>query len=259
MDNLCISTTDNTLTHQAHSLADRLGIPFTQSNNRDQNAFHLVLTPERLELQTPNHPRERPIYVDFVGGVVGFRRRDGRHPPLARAVGVKGNFMPYVVDATAGLGRDGFQLASQGCKVTMIERSLATYALLENGLQRARIDQETALISSRITLIYGDSLDIIHNQNDVQNENQKPDTIYLDPMFPHRKKSALVKKEMRHLRQLAGDDLDAPALLEDALNHAGYRVVVKRPRQAPPLTGPKPAFQLTGKTTRFDVYVIGTI
>ena len=81
-----------------------------------------------------------------------------------------------------------------------------------------------------------------------------PQVICLDPMFPHRDKSALVKKEMRLLRPLAGNDDDAPALLEAALALASHRVVVKRPRHAPPLGGHAPGNVLAGQSSRFDIY-----
>ena len=73
-------------------------------------------------------------------------------------------------------------------------------------------------------------------------------------MFPHRDKSALVKKEMRLFRPLAGDDDDAPDLLEAALALATHRVVVKRPRKAPAIAGKPPAYHLEGNSSRFDIY-----
>ena len=82
-----------------------------------------------------------------------------------------------------------------------------------------------------------------------------PQVVHLDPMFPHREKSALVKKEMRLFRELAGDDDDAPRLLEAALDVATHRVVVKRPRKAPPIAGPAPQHVIEGKTSRYDLYV----
>jgi 16S rRNA (guanine1516-N2)-methyltransferase len=85
-------------------------------------------------------------------------------------------------------------------------------------------------------------------------QEQAPQVIYLDPMFPHRDKSALVKKEMRLFRPLVGDDMDAPALLEAALALASHRVVVKRPRKAPCIEGPKPSHALEGKSSRYDIY-----
>ena len=63
-----------------------------------------------------------------------------------------------------------------------------------------------------------------------------------------------MKKEMRLFRPLVGDDLDAPALLAAALALASHRVVVKRPRKAPCIDGPRPSHQLEGKSSRYDIY-----
>jgi 16S rRNA (guanine1516-N2)-methyltransferase len=86
-------------------------------------------------------------------------------------------------------------------------------------------------------------------------EADRPDVVYLDPMYPHRSKSALVKKEMRYARAIVGDDEEAPALLATALKTAKERVVVKRPRSAKPLAGPKPTVAIESKNTRYDIYV----
>lgn len=83
-----------------------------------------------------------------------------------------------------------------------------------------------------------------------------PAVVYLDPMYPHRSKSALVKKEMRILRILVGDDEDSAKLLTSALQVANKRVVVKRPAYAPPLTGLEPNLVFKTKNNRFDVYLI---
>lgn len=80
--------------------------------------------------------------------------------------------------------------------------------------------------------------------------------ICIDPMYPHRSKSALVKKEMRLIRLLVGDDSDSDQLLAAALAIAIRRVVVKRPRLAPALRGPEPNFTISGKNSRFDVYLV---
>ncbi|TXH77678.1 MAG: 16S rRNA methyltransferase, partial [Thiothrix sp.] len=83
----------------------------------------------------------------------------------------------------------------------------------------------------------------------------KPDVIYLDPMFPERQKSALVQKEMRCLHEVVGEDTDSDALLTLARRIAKHRVTVKRPRLAPELAGLKPAFVISGKAVRYDVYL----
>jgi 16S rRNA (guanine1516-N2)-methyltransferase len=158
-----------------------------------------------------------------------------------------------VLDITAGLGRDGFILANLGCRVHMVERSAIVAALLADGIERAKKDPTLAGIMARISLIVGDSLDILRTW-----QGEKPEVINIDPMYPHRGKSALVKKEMRLVRLLVGDDTDSDALLLTALAVASRRVVVKRPRLAPALTGPEPNFTISGKNSRFDVYLVDT-
>ena len=168
---------------------------------------------------------------------------------IAKAVGVAPGVRPRVLDATAGLGRDAFVLASLGCEMTLIERQPLIAALLEDGLARAALSAEVAPIVARMHLLVGNAIELMTGW-----AQEPPQVIYLDPMFPHRDKSALVKKEMRLFRPFVGDDLDAPALLEAALALASHRVVVKRPRKAPIIEGQKPGYVLEGKSSRYDIY-----
>ncbi len=197
----------------------------------------------------------KPLRVDFVAGKAAHRRRfgGGRDQLVAKACGLTKGVTPSIVDATAGLGRDAFVLASLGAQVLLIERVAAIAALLEDGLKRASKHSETADIAARMTLRHGDAAQALEAL--VASADFMPQVIHLDPMFPHREKSALVKKEMRLFRELAGDDNDAPRLLEAALDVATHRVVVKRPRKAPPIAGPAPQHTLEGKTSRYDLYV----
>ena len=168
---------------------------------------------------------------------------------IAKAVGVQAGVRPRVLDATAGLGRDAFVLAALGCDLQLIERQPVIAALLEDGLARAARSPDVAAVVARMRLRTGNAIELMHQWRD-----EPPQVIYLDPMFPHRDKSALVKKEMRLFRPLVGDDLDAPALLEAALALASHRVVVKRPRKAPAVDGAKPGYSLEGKSSRYDIY-----
>ncbi|WP_404463917.1 class I SAM-dependent methyltransferase [Vreelandella aquamarina] len=197
----------------------------------------------------------KPLSVDFVSGKAAHRRQfgGGRGQLVAKACGLTKGITPSVVDATAGLGRDAFVLASLGAQVLMIERVAAIAALLQDGLERAASSDETALIAGRMALRHGDAAKQLAAL--VADAEFAPQVIHLDPMFPHREKSALVKKEMRVFRELAGDDDDAPRLLEAALDVATHRVAVKRPRKAPPIAGPAPQHTLEGKTSRYDLYV----
>ncbi|GHD53404.1 class I SAM-dependent methyltransferase [Vreelandella hamiltonii] len=209
----------------------------------------------RLALVGDERQYGKPLSVDFVSGKAAHRRQfgGGRGQLVAKACGLSKGVTPSIVDATAGLGRDAFVLASLGAEVLMVERVQAIAALLEDGLARAARDAETAPITARMQLRHGDACEALAAL--VASAEFTPQVVHLDPMFPHREKSALVKKEMRLFRELAGEDDDAPRLLEAALAVATHRVVVKRPRKAPPIAGPAPQHTIDGKTSRYDLYV----
>ncbi|WP_430257906.1 class I SAM-dependent methyltransferase [Neorhizobium sp. IRS_2294] len=191
------------------------------------------------------------LIVDFVGGAVGhrFRSGEGRKQDLPKAVGFSSGTIPDVVDATAGLGRDAFLLASLGARVTLIERSETMHELLLEGLERARAEGgRHAETVSRMTLVHGDSCVLL--------PQMKPQVILIDPMHPPRDKTALVKKEMRLIRDIVGTDADSVQLMQVALEAAQNRVVLKWPLRAEPMAGVrKPSHQILGKSTRYDVFV----
>lgn len=190
-----------------------------------------------------------PVYVDFAGGKAAHRRQfgGGKKQPLARAVGISSKTTPKLVDATAGFGRDSFVLASLGCEVMMIERSPIMAALLQDGLDRAAKEPETIEIMGRLSVIHADATDYLSEAASVQ-------VVYLDPMYPEKKKAAAVKKEMRLLQQLAGPDLDSERLLQVAMDKAINRVVVKRPKGAKPLEGVRVSSEISSPNTRYDIY-----
>ncbi|WP_419175219.1 class I SAM-dependent methyltransferase [Desulfosediminicola sp.] len=259
---LSISSTalSETILQKALDAAKKFNIPYI-TPDRCETQYILTFTDQRLELRAnPANKKSEtfaPIYVDFVQGSTGYRhqRNTTIKQPLARAVGVKSGFRPDVFDATAGLGIDGFVLASLGCKVILSERSPILHALLEDGLERAANNERThEIVTRRITLLSGNSIN-----NLIKMDNQIH-TVYLDPMYPHSAKSALNKKEMRVIRDLVGDDEDGPELLKVALEVAGNRVVVKRPKGAPRLDGScenplEPSHEIQMKNSRFDVYL----
>ena len=226
--------------------AERLGLQAQADAD-----FALQLGAEGLQFVELGPQAPGAVRVDFVEGAVAHRRLfgGGTGQMIAKAVGVQPGVRPQVLDATAGLGRDAFVLASLGCSMTLIERQPLIAALLEDGLARARQSAEVAPIAAQMRLLQGNAIELLSAWTD-----EAPQVIYLDPMFPHRDKSALVKKEMRLFRPLVGDDLDAPALLAAALALASHRVVVKRPRKAPCIEGAKPSYVLEGKSSRYDIY-----
>ncbi len=237
---------NDALQAQARDLAHELGLPLvtTLSGNHE---LLLVRTPEHLELRDCRERRTRPVYVDFSHlDLRPYSPNLSRRQPLARAIGKKNR---TVLDATAGYCQDALLLALMGFHVTAIERSPVVAVLARDGLQRFAAHTGTKP-AHRIDLVTGDARALLPAAA------TRPDTIYLDPMFPpKRKKSAAVKKEMRLLRELVGDDPDALELLEISRRVALDRVVVKRPDDAPPLA-PGPSMSLPGKLVRYDVYLV---
>jgi len=211
----------------------------------------LTVTSTHLELRWLEEPTTKPLFVDFLGLTLQHRTRygGGAKQLLCRAIGIKPNYKPNVIDATAGLGQDAFILATQGCNVTLFERSTIIAALLQDGITRAQSCD--TFHNLKLKLIVGNAIALLTN---IKPTNY-PDVIYLDPMYPHRTKSALAKKSMRLLRQIVGEDEDSPELLKTALQRAQKRVVVKRPRLAPPIEGPAPHLKMVGKSSRFDIYL----
>jgi len=196
-------------------------------------------------------PQKNQLICDFTGGAVAHRFRfgGGRGQALPKAVGLKNGKTPNVVDATAGLGRDAFLLASMGSNVTLIERSPEMYEILKAGLDKAlEAGGDVGEVVGRMTLLLGDAKDLLPKLN--------PEVVLVDPMHPPRKKSALVKNEMRLIRKIVGEDLDVLDLMQVALKTAQNRVVLKWPMRADALEGLQAcSHQITGKSTRYDVFM----
>lgn len=245
-------------------LADKLAIALVHYPDQIATEYYLTYRASGLSLVKTQSGAGATLSVvscDFVLGTLRHRRLfgGGVKQALPRAVGLSATFKPKVADLTAGLGRDGFLLASLGAQVSLVERNEVVTALLSDGLARlqeqAEQDDGLRVISERLSLHGGDSKTWLRSLD----AGNRPDVIYLDPMFPERSKSAKVKKEMAVFQGLVGSDDDADELLESALDTECYRVVVKRPRHAPPLGGIKPGFSIEGKTTRFDIHALKKI
>lgn len=262
------------------ALSDQFAIPFVDASdlsgakprqierfirsqivpNKLEPSYIFLLSSQGLSLAQLTDDSLLGIRADFHGATVNYRRHKGggKAQMIAKAVGIKTGQAPSILDATAGLGGDAFVLASLGCNLTMTERVAEVRALLKDGLSVAKewgtIHDATLLdILNRMQLIESDASTYMQSLN----QANKPDVVYLDPMFPARSKSAQVKKEMRVFHDLVGTDPDADRLLEAALTCAKKRVVVKRPRIAPRLAEQTPSYALKGKSNRFDVYVCG--
>lgn len=228
-------------------LAERLGVPLLQSPNDRQEDFFLSWREGCLKLLDKELLKKGGLAVD-----IEPRNGEQRSWPapkdgaLAQALGRKTR---TVVDATTGWGQDSLHIFRMGYELVCIERSPVMAELLADGFALlAQQDWMQRLNLQPPRLLQGNAIDLLAAE-------PQADCIYLDPMFPpKRKKSALAKKSMRVLRDLLGDDQDKEQLFEAALNAAGKRVVVKSPDYAEPLGG-KPNESFQGKLLRYDVYL----
>ena len=221
-----------------------------------QDGFALEPSGNGLQLRWLDQPKVSPLRLDFVAGAQSWRRQAGgiRDEAIVRAFGLQKGHRPDILDGTAGLGRDGMILAHAGCNVRFLERHPIIHALLSDAVVRAGTDDMIGeWVQQRVRVLPVGSL--LEDSVVERLASQPPMAIYLDPMFPHRDKSAAVKKEMQMLQHLVGADTDSDALLDAACALATHRVVVKRPAKAPYLANQAPHSQITTKKHRFDIYI----
>jgi 16S rRNA (guanine1516-N2)-methyltransferase len=249
---------------KAQKLSQKLCLPMASllSNELVENQLFIVATATHIEIREPGLKNSKPIFVDFLDRELTCRTggNRGRNELLAKAVGLgksdKVGKVLRILDATAGFGSDAYILAALGGEVTMLERSPVISVLLEDGL--ARLRQASKLIVDRMSLINTDAAvffqQLIAGDKRAPPVNRNYDVVYLDPIYPLTKKSALNRRKMRVLRSIVGDDFDADVLLAQALMVA-RRVVVKRAKGANYLNSMKPDIQFsTGASSRYDAY-----
>lgn len=250
---------------KAKQLSDRLQLPLIDSLPASKElGEQMVLSWYREKNQSEEDApklglfstHSGPVSIDFISGKKNHRRQfgGGKGQPLARAIGISGENTPNVLDATAGMGGDAFVFATLGCQVLMVERSPIVSALLQDALDRAlnasNLDPDVREIVGRLSLVNADAADYLLN------EQPQVEVVYMDPMYPDKKKAASAKKEMKVLQQLLGPDMDSEKLLAAALRTASKRVVVKRPAKAPTIKGIQPNAEIKSPNTRYDIYSI---
>lgn len=168
---------------------------------------------------------------------------------LVRAARVRGVDAPAAVDATAGLGEDSLLLAAAGFSVTLIERDPVIAALLADTLDRGARDLRVASIVARMRLVEGDAVELLPRLDFT------PDVVFLDPMFPTKRKDAATRKKLQILQMLEKPCEDEEALLQAALASHPRKIVVKRPLKGPMLGSAQPSASLAGKVVRYDIIV----
>lgn len=235
---------------EAQALADKLGVDFTEDKNEADSrslalrfdSGGLALTGGGLELRGDLTQMSRRLKPNNLNGeliVKAAKLKDAGERPLA-------------VDATAGLGEDSILLAAAGFSVMLFERDPIIAALLRDALRRAAESDETVIRESaaRMCLFEEDSLQALPRLA------ERPDIVVLDPMFPERQKSALVKKKFQLLHKIERPCADGAEMLEAALAASPRKIIIKRPLKGPYLADRKPDYSLRGKAVRYDCIVI---
>lgn len=251
-NSLCIICEHKSKAEQAQQFASENKCHFFTARNTE-HSLQLVYGEDIIELFDTQ--LKTSIHVDFIQGALAHREQfgGGRGQAIAKAIGLKHGKTPTVLDATAGLARDAYILATLGCKITLVEQSPVLYTLLKDGIERALASDAEHSVRNFTNLICANSVHYIKHADPAT----PPDVIYIDPMYPERKKSALVKKDMQILQRLLGEDILSDALLDAALGYATKRVVVKRPIHADPINDVKPTVNISSKKTRYDIYITG--
>lgn len=232
------------------SLAKRLGVAVCtpeEHNASAPDALVLHFTSKGIALEQG----KLSLLHDFTDMLA--RTKPGRlnQELLVRAAKVKhADHAPVAFDATAGLGQDSFLLAAAGFETYLFEQDPIIATLLEDALERGLQDARLMPILNRMHLLPENSISGMPAHASLQ-----PDVIYLDPMFPQRKKSAQVKKKFQLIHQLERPCSDAKELLDAALEVHPRKIIIKRPLKGPHLAGRKPSYTLKGKMIRYDCLV----
>jgi 16S rRNA (guanine1516-N2)-methyltransferase len=178
----------------------------------------------------------------------------GRSDLLAKAIGYKDHLkktgrLLTMIDATAGLCRDTFHFRCLGCQVTALEENQMIYEVVSPYVKTLEPEKS-------FRLVHTDAAQYLRELNN----SERPDVIYIDPMFPDTASTAKAGKESQLLQLLAKPahgEADAE-LLKTALRVALRRVVVKRPSHAEELAAIKGHQRIVfeGQAVRYDVYMI---
>lgn len=210
---------------------------------KEQNDMQLIRDENGLSLAADG----QILRGDFTKMIPRIKQGAISKELLARAAKIKDADKPLTaVDATAGLGEDSLILAAAGFHVQMFERNPVIHELLEDAINRALDIPELAGIVARMELHHGDSIE------GMKNLEETPDVILLDPMFPERQKSALVKKKLQVIQKLEIPCNDEAELILTAMMAKPKKLIIKRPPKGPYLAGLKPDFSIEGKAVRFD-------
>ena len=244
---MVIYTEQDTYMDRAELLAAGLGARITRdkSDAETQDVF-LLIDDEGIALAGGG----LTLRADLTGMLPRIRTANLRNELLVRAAKIRGAAGELcAVDATAGFGEDSLLLAAAGFSVRLYEYNPVTAILLEDALQRAAQVPELSDIVSRMELVKEDSVEAMPHLPFA------PDVILLDPMFPARQKSGLIRKKLQLIQKLEKPCADEETLVKAAMAARPKKIVIKRPAKGPYLAGIRPGYSIEGKVIRYDCIV----
>lgn len=259
---LTVIYTDTVYEKEAEALAEHTGAgkaQYTENVSSQDPGTGLLLLLDDSGLSLTDG--KISLQADFTSMLPRLKKSNLEREFLVKASRIKGmnaaDGQLRAVDATAGFGEDSLLLAAAGYNVELYEYDPVIAALLRDALRRAAKSSDDALRDavSRMDLREGDSVSAMRA---MAGSNEPPDIVLLDPMFPERRKSALVKKKFQLLQQLESpcEGADESELLEAAEAAGPRRIIIKRPLKGPYLAGRRPGYSITGKAVRYDCIVI---
>lgn len=240
--NLVIVAGEGVSDEEALALSEHIGVPLS-----DTMGEGLTLLMEKSGLSLVGYGlRYQGDFKEMLRRIMGGRLR---HEMLVKIAKTKTEH-PIAIDAAAGMGEDALLLAAAGYTVYLFERDAIVAALLRDTMRRAEQIPELTQIVSRMHLTEGDSIELMSSVP------EQPELIYLDPMFPARRKSGLINKKLQLIQKLEQPCAQEEDLLRAAAAMHPEKIVIKRPLHSPFLADKKPGYTVKGKAIRYDVIVL---
>lgn len=239
---LVIVTGEGVSNEDALALSKHIGAPLS-----DTLGEGLTLLMEKSGLSLVGYGlRFQGDFAEMLRRITGGRLS---HEMLVRIAKTKSE-RPVAFDAAAGMGEDALLLAAAGYRVYLFEQDAVIAALLRDTMRRATDHPELKEIVGRMKLTEGNSIELM------QTIPEQPELVYLDPMFPARRKSGLINKKLQLIQKLEQPCAQEEELLEAAIALHPKKIVIKRPLHSDPLAEKKPSYTVKGKAIRYDVIVL---
>jgi len=231
----------------AETLAQSIGIKALNEPSNTEEPF-LEFSDSGLSFFHPEARAKNQFIINFNSGSTGWRLKRVEHEKLIKKALGKSPKPLKILDCTAGLLQDTLLFLSLGHEVTAVEQSKLLFHLLQDGINRSLPFQDNLFLN--LTMVQGNACSFAR-------EAQEFDVIYYDPMYPPSKKSALGSGQLEYLSKILEVEQisNKPQMDFEVLQLMPVKkMIVKRPIKAEPFnTGIN--YQVSGKTTRFDVYI----